>query len=501
MANKLRNTGLLKLFSFIKEKGYAFAEYFILYNYGKKINPTVPLELIKKYNRSRRLGPKKIICNAPFTQIYFKQDGKMTACCASGADAYGNIGDDSIYNVWNGGKAKQLRDRIMNYNLSGGCTGCQHSLETGNYNAFIGRIYDTVLPVRRKSYPTDMTFEISNTCNLECIMCSGEFSNLIRKNVEQLPERKNYYDESFFEEILEFLPYLKCVRFMGGEPFLIKQYAPIMEYLVENNPQCKIYIQTNGTILNNAVKKIVESENVEISISVDSLQKENYEMIRRNGSYERTMKNLEYFSHRAKENRQNININFCIMNINWQEVPAVVEFCIANHFTLNLIPVDNPRYLSLRICTTSHLNDILEFSSRFIPEIKNTGLLSVYRDYLNHLNALITDSRKNTEKRDKLLCLTEVELYEKAKRLFIAVNNIKADSKDMSIFDKVFLNSDGLNEAERKIVFSNLIIELENVDTLVAKSIQQSYDELFLKSRMLLENMKAEIREILTGDI
>ena len=48
-------------------------------------------------------------------------------------------------------------------------------------------------------------------------------TNLNRKNIEKLPDIPDHYDEHFFEEIKEFLPHLKRVRFMGGEPFLIKQ--------------------------------------------------------------------------------------------------------------------------------------------------------------------------------------------------------------------------------------------------------------------------------------
>jgi MoaA/NifB/PqqE/SkfB family radical SAM enzyme len=225
--------------------------------------------------------------------------------------------------------------------------------------AFIGRIFDNLIPVKMRVFPSDMTFEISNTCNLKCIMCSCIFSDLIRKNVEKLPEIPNVYDEKFFEELKEFLPNLKRVRFMGEEPFLIRQYAPILLYLVDKNPSCKIYIQTNGTVLNNAVKKIMESRNVEISISIDSLQKETYERIRRNSSYECMMNNLEYFSKRAKDNQQLININFRIMNNNWREVPDIIDFCDRNNFTLNMITVENPRLLSLLICSREYMENVL----------------------------------------------------------------------------------------------------------------------------------------------
>lgn len=470
-------------------------EFLVIYRYNQSENPTLSLNLVKDYNRNRTLGPRKIICNAPFKHMYFKQNGKITACCASGVDAYGNIREGSILDIWNGEKANQLRKRIKNFNLSGGCSGCQHSIESKNYNAFIGRIYDSLLPSLNNKYPTEMTFEISNTCNLECVMCNGEFSNLIRRNVEKLPDLPDFYDIDFFEEIKEFLPYLKRVRFMGGEPFLIKQYGPIMDFLVKNNPACKIYIQTNGTVLNNSVKEIVESGNVEVSISIDSLQKQTYEIIRKNGSFERTMKNLNYFSERAIKHHQLININFCVMNINWREVPNIFEFCDNNNFTINLIPVEYPRHLSLRIASEEYIEEIIQLTRSLMVKINNGRLYSIYNDYINYLQVLKDQSRQNKIILQGLLSCSLEELYVKAKNLFLLINQVTTKDMDSSVFDIAYFTLNDLKEVDKKLLLSKFILEFEKIPVEEIENKSQSHEEILSKMKQIFQDIRMELAD------
>ncbi len=494
MLNKIYNSIFFKPVYFLVRKSFILKEYFIRYKYKKADEPTITLTTLRDYNKNRAQGPEKLICLAPFKHMYFKQNGKVTACCASSIDAYGNINEDSIAAIWNGKNANELRSRIENYNLSGGCSGCQYSLETKNYNAFIGRIYDEFLPQKKSSYPTEMTFEISNTCNLECIMCNGEFSNLIRKNIEKLPDIPDYYNEYFFEEIKEFLPHLKRVRFMGGEPFLIKQYAPIMSFLVNKNPSCKIHIQTNGTILNNAVKQIIESKNVEISISIDSLQKETYEKIRKNANFEKVISNLNYFSERAKMFNQLININFCVMYDNWMEVPSIVKFCDKNKFTLNLIPVDYPRISSLRICKKKYLQNILKYSIENYFGISNFRLSSVYTDYLNYIRALIEAADLQELRKNELLALPYETLMLNANKLFYNMHYNSDINNNAYDINTIFDTINNLKAEDKKNILTRFIMDVENI-----KSEQVDKNKTFLeiKSKTILffNNLKLELNQ------
>lgn len=335
----------------------------IQYKYASKKKPSVSKDILITYNSSRLKGAKEIICNAPFKHMYFKADGKVTACCRNDINLFGMVSDTTLTDLWNSKSIETLRENIKDYNLNEGCNYCNTQLESSNFNAVEARLYDEFIPIKQKKHPSEITFEISNQCNLECIMCDGNYSSSIRMNREKLPAIKNLYKADFLETVKDGIPYLKVVRFLGGEPFLITQYIEIIQNIININPACKIYIQTNGTILNNRVKKIIAHKNVHLSISIDSLQKEVYETIRKNGSFDRLMKHVNYFIESAKKYHNVININFCVMTNNWKEVIAMLKFCNINNFTLTYIPVEFPRYLSLRSLNENILNDILVFYS------------------------------------------------------------------------------------------------------------------------------------------
>lgn len=59
---------------------------------------------------------------------------------------------------------------------------------------------------------------------------------------------KSPYNDAFVEQLEEFIPHLKELRFNGGEPFLINAVFRIFEKVEKLNPKLKIVIATNGTV-------------------------------------------------------------------------------------------------------------------------------------------------------------------------------------------------------------------------------------------------------------
>jgi sulfatase maturation enzyme AslB (radical SAM superfamily) len=161
-----------------------------------------------------------------------------------------------------------------------------------------------------KDFPTMMEFEIDITCNLECTMCSGDYSNLIRKNKEHRPPLVMKYDMEFVEQLTPYFKHLHEARFSGGEPFLIDLYYEMWNRIAEYNPHCLISIQSNGTILNNRVKNTLTKGKFEIGISLDSLQKEVFESIRINAKFDTVISNIEYFGAYCKEKKRHLDCQF-----------------------------------------------------------------------------------------------------------------------------------------------------------------------------------------------
>lgn len=308
---------------------------------------------VNDFNKHRFVGPRKAVCYAPFNNIYFGSNGNAIACCYNRDHLFGTYPKLNLTEIWGNDANLRLRKKMLENDLSSGCKLCYNQLVNGNYDALSPYYYD-LIPVQR-NYPSSMEFELSNTCNLACIMCTDEFSS----QHEESSSRRMVYDIAFTEQLEEFIPHLKQTRFFGGEPFLIGLYYTIWEKIIALNPKCRITVQTNATVLNSKVKEILERGNFHIGISIDSLQKENYETIRRNAKFESVMDNIEYFVEYCKRKSSTLSISICPMTINWQEIPDIINFCNQRRAWIYFNTVIYPPELSIQQLGSSEIDNII----------------------------------------------------------------------------------------------------------------------------------------------
>lgn len=215
--------------------------------------------------------------------------------------------------------------------------------------------------------PRCMEFELSNTCNLECAMCFGDFSSSIRKNREKRPPLESPYDAAFIDQLDAFLPHLWEAKFYGGEPFLIPLYYDIWDRMMAINPNITVHITTNGTVLNQKVKRLLENLNVLLIVSIDSFDPKTYESIRVNADFDRVMENLDYFTAINKQRHRPMSIAVCPMILNWQEIPDIVHRCNQNGHTVYFNTVWYPLELSLRNMPSAMLAEVSAFYEGFQP--------------------------------------------------------------------------------------------------------------------------------------
>ena len=292
--------------------------------------------------------------------MYFGHKGNVYACTANRANVIGNVPFQTINEMWFGEKMNELRRYISHNDFSLGCDNCEVQLCNQNFHIVKARQYDSQ-PLNKNKYPSVMSFELSNTCNLECVMCSGIYSSSIRKNREKLPPLPNPYDETFVEQLEEFIPYLYETKFYGGEPFLVDVYYQIWDKIIEINPKVIIQIQTNATILNQRVKALLENGRFNINISLDSLHKPTYEVIRKNARLDRVLENIAYFHQYCKKQNTFIGISVCPMRQNWCEMPDFIHFCNELDIPVYFHTVWNPLHCTLWNLPAAELIEIEKF--------------------------------------------------------------------------------------------------------------------------------------------
>lgn len=328
--------------------------------------------LLKEYNASRHIRDKRLVCLAPFISLYFLPDGRIVPCCYNRDFVYGSYPENDVRSVWFGNRAKEFRNYIRENTLQGGCNLCAQQLEAKNFHGVHARIFDfddtpllSSIPAREQvterhvaafsAYPEILEFEISITCNLECVMCHGNHSSLIRKNRENRAPLHSPYDASFVEQLREFIPHVKIARFLGGEPFLIDVYYDIWEAFAGLNPEAEIHITTNATVFNNRVESLIHRLNVNPILSIDSFSKQTYEAIRVNARYERVQENIREFQRYCASRGKTLTIALCAMQQNRFEIPYIVQHCNDQGYNLYVNTVMWPDQSSLRFLSLQEM--------------------------------------------------------------------------------------------------------------------------------------------------
>jgi MoaA/NifB/PqqE/SkfB family radical SAM enzyme len=317
-------------------------------------------QLAKAYQRARPGSNHHTFCHAPEINMLFSQEGEVYVCCHNQSYPIGKYPGQSISEIWNSAAAEELREKLRGYDLGGGCKICADDFKRGAFKEVRARHFDTLKP--HAKYPVMMEFLLSNVCNLECVMCSGKFSSLIRKNREQLPPLHTPYDEAFLKQLDEFIPHLQETRFSGsGEAFSIDMNYVIWEKIIRMNPTCLIMVQTNGTILSGRVKEILERGNFQIGVSIDSLDKTTYESIRVNANFDKVMENVQYFREYANRKGTRFSISMCVMRQNWREVPDFIRLCNNYNAVATLHKVWHPFQNALHNLPRTELEEIYIF--------------------------------------------------------------------------------------------------------------------------------------------
>ena len=153
------------------------------------------------------------------------------------------------------------------------------SVETFFGNQLLNELEISQKKLVLQSKPRIILITLTNRCNLNCPMCGRgdkiwEISSQIRN------------------EILRWIPFLELITWQGGEVFLSDSFKSLFEK-ARLNKNLKQIIITNALLIDEGwAEKLVLSNNVDLTISIDSVNKKTYEYIRRGAKFEGLIKNL-----------------------------------------------------------------------------------------------------------------------------------------------------------------------------------------------------------------
>ncbi len=156
--------------------------------------------------------------------------------------------------------------------------------------------------------PQNIILDITNNCNLKCIMCRPQL----------LKERSiSWSFIDFLVATKNFSP--RSIAIGGtGEPLLNKNLGDMVEHL--KNREIKPIINTNGTLLN-TVGDWIQKVNL-IKISLDAPNNTTYKTIRGNDEFPNIINNIQKI---VKLQKPLIRLEFVVMSTNYREMSEMIK--------------------------------------------------------------------------------------------------------------------------------------------------------------------------------
>jgi glutamate-1-semialdehyde 2,1-aminomutase len=263
-------------------------------------------------------------CSAPFVTMSFHPTGKVLACSRKPATVLGDIRTQRLDEIWQSPARRALMAKLRCYDYSGpGCRVCGTYIAAGDYvTADAVRTYD-METVREADpqWPRRLEFNLANTCGLQCVMCSGEYSSAIRALREKLPPLPRVYGDQFFLDLRPYLAHVSCCVYLGGEPFSQQECYRIWDLAIEDGSKALHYVNTNGMVWSPRVERVVDALRMVIAISFDGATAATVEAARVGASFPTMLQHAKEFGRRVGKNGGDLVFNFCPMRSNWREFP------------------------------------------------------------------------------------------------------------------------------------------------------------------------------------
>lgn len=182
-----------------------------------------------------------------------------------------------------------------------------------------------LMPSGRSSYPKTIYLNINNVCNLRCKMCdvgqnvkaSSFYKNLKSSGQLTITEWKKFIDD-----IASFQP---IIHINGTEPLLYADLFEFIKYVRDKNLHCKI--TTNGVLLVEYAKQLIDADIQLINVSIDGPQKI-HDMIRGvPGTFDKAylgIKKVIKIKKQLNRNIPDIVVNFTVSNYNYNHLADAI---------------------------------------------------------------------------------------------------------------------------------------------------------------------------------
>lgn len=197
------------------------------------------------------------------------------------------------------------------------------------------------LAVKKGSLPEQITFFVTNECNLRCQHCFFW---------KKLGETDKELSLEEIEKISKTVGQLGFLSLTGGEPFLRKDLPEIAALFCRHSGVLRLSIPTNGVLTETvieATEKILKKAEatVIVKVSLDALGKDHDRIRGRKGSFEKAVRTYRELKKLKRTHRRlRVGVLMTIFSLNQKKIDRLYDFVRTelkpDHVGLNLVRGD-----------------------------------------------------------------------------------------------------------------------------------------------------------------
>ena len=248
-----------------------------------------------------------------------------------------------------------------------------------------------------KDHVYTLGLPLTRRCNCNCKFCYYHQKSRIGGLKDSLSHE---IDINLLSQILDSLPIMSCINIsLEGEPFCHSQFAKCL-HIIEQHTD-KILLTTNGNLLNSSFIKMIKPFNIEIVLSLEYSDQDNYKFLRQSSSFINVCKSIELMNKH--------DINYVVYSILLKEnLSSYLSF----PKLARRLDIKNVLIGSLRQCPNSRANNLHTLTDdeilEYLPMLSNEfAIYGINAEFDSHFSKetlinLLTENGVNFAKENTI---------------------------------------------------------------------------------------------------
>jgi sulfatase maturation enzyme AslB (radical SAM superfamily) len=265
-------------------------------------------------------------CPRPYDTVLIDKMGSCYLCeCTSWLpQSAGNLHTQSLEDIVNSSVAGELQNSIADGSYRY-CNNQQCSYLLSGDNSELttsGKRLEWPVGVPNKQIK-NIRLAIDDSCNLSCPSCRTH--QIFERDKFQLRKRYRLADK-IIEYVKKQSHTINIHVGSDGDPFASLIYRYFVK-AIKDLPNVRFTIQTNGLLIKKMYHRhagLFEKLDI-LNLSIDGATKATYEKLRRGGSFDKIIENLESAKTLKQKYGFKFNLHFVVQQDNWREIPLMLE--------------------------------------------------------------------------------------------------------------------------------------------------------------------------------